>query len=395
MEPVSQPKKRRLFAINPVIVVLGLVSLFTDLSSNMIVPVLPIYLTSVLHVQVESIGIIEGIAESTASILKLFSGWITDRTRKYKFLMLIGYGLSNLTKPFFALSASWGQVLLIRFSDRFGKGIRTSPRDALVADSTTKEERGKAFGFRRAMDALGAALGPLVAFGVLAIFTNNYRLVFWLSVIPGLIAVVLILFFLKEKESHGIGKQARLPQIGFRNLNRRFVWFSLISTLFTVGNFSDAFLALRAQDAGMLPSLIPLAFFTFNLSSSIFSMPVGMLSDRIGRRPVLISGFVIFALIYFGFGIAKNVTWIWILFILYGLYYAFTEGIQKAYIADIVPEGQRGIAMGTYNAMTGIAALPASILAGFLWQTYGPVVAFGTSSVIAVLAALFMMVFRI
>ncbi|MDQ0497060.1 MFS transporter [Paenibacillus brasilensis] len=381
--------------MNPVIVVLGLVSLFTDLSSNMIVPVLPLYLTSVLHVQVESIGIIEGIAESTASILKLFSGWITDRTRKYKLLMLIGYGLSNLTKPFFALSASWGQVLLIRFSDRFGKGIRTSPRDALVADSTTKEERGKAFGFRRAMDALGAALGPLVAFGVLAIFTNNYRLVFWLSVIPGLIAIVLILFFLKEKESHGTGKQAKLPQIGFRNLNRRFVWFSLISTLFTVGNFSDAFLALRAQDAGMLPALIPLAFFTFNLSSSIFSMPVGMLSDRIGRRPVLISGFVIFALIYFGFGIAKNVTWVWILFILYGLYYAFTEGIQKAYIADIVPEGQRGIAMGTYNAMTGIAALPASILAGFLWQTYGPVVAFGTSSVIAVLAAMFMMVFRI
>lgn len=391
----SQSKKRKLFAMNPVIVLLGFVSLLTDLSSNMIVPILPLYLTTVLHVQVGSIGIIEGIAESTASILKLFSGWMTDRTRKHKLLMLIGYGLSNLTKPFFALSTSWGQVLLIRFSDRFGKGIRTSPRDALLADSTTKEERGKAFGFRRAMDALGAALGPLVAFGVLAIFTNNYRLVFWLSVIPGLIAVALIFIFLKDKEPGGYGNEAKFPKIGFKNLNRRFIWFSLISTLFAVGNFSDAFLVLRAQDAGMLPALIPLTFFAFNMSSSIFSMPVGMLSDRIGRRPVLISGFIIFALIYLGFGMVNSVIWIWVLFVLYGLYYAFTDGIQKAYIADIVPEGQRGTALGTYNALTGIAALPASIVAGFLWQTFGPMVAFSASSIIAILAALLMIIFRI
>jgi MFS family permease len=171
--------------------------------------------------------------------------------------------------------------------------------------------------------------------------------------------------------------------------------FSLISTLFTVANFSDAFLALRAQDAGMLPALIPLAFFFFNLSSSIFSMPIGMLSDRIGRRPILISGFLLFAIIYFGFGIAKSVSWVWLLFVFYGLYYAFTEGIQKAYIADIVPEGQRGTAMGTYNAMTGLAALPASIIAGFLWQTYGPFVAFSTSSGIAVIAAILMLLLRI
>lgn len=395
MDPMAQPKKRKLFAMNPVIVVLGLVSLFTDLSSNMIVPILPLYLTSVLHVQVQSIGIIEGIAESTASILKLFSGWITDRLGKYKLLMLIGYGLSNLTKPLFAISASWEQVLMIRFSDRFGKGIRTSPRDVLVANSTTKEERGKAFGFRRAMDALGAALGPLVAFGVLAMTMNNYRLVFWLSVIPGILAVALIIFLLKEKEPSSTEKQSKLPQIRFRNLNHRFIWFTLISTLFAIGNFSDAFLVLRAQDAGMLPALIPLTFFAFNMSSSIFSMPVGMLSDRIGRRPVLISGFFIFALIYFGFGMVKSVAWIWVLFVLYGLYYAFTEGIQKAYIADIVPEGLRGTAMGTYNALIGLATLPASIIAGFLWQTFGPVVAFSTSSIIAILAALLMIVLRV
>jgi len=381
--------------MNPVIVVLGLVSLFTDLSSNMIVPILPLYLTSVLHVQVQSIGIIEGIAESTASILKLFSGWITDRLGKYKLLMLIGYGLSNLTKPLFAISASWGQVLMIRFSDRFGKGIRTSPRDVLIADSTTKEERGKAFGFRRGMDTLGAALGPLAAFGILAMYPSHYRLVFWISVIPGIMAVALIVFCLKDKKLAGNEKQAKPVKLGFRNLNRRFVRFSLISTLFTIGNFSDAFLALRAQDAGMLPALIPLCFFAFNMSTSLFSLPVGMLSDRIGRRPVLISGFFIFAAVYFGFGIAKSVSWIWVLFVLYGFYYAFTEGIQKAYIADIVPQGQRGTAMGTYNAMVGLAALPASILAGYLWQTFGSAVAFSTSSVIAIAAALLMIIFRI
>lgn len=395
MNSSARSNKKGIFTVNRVILVLGFVSFFTDLSSNMIIPILPLYLTTVLHVQVGSIGIIEGIAESTASILKLFSGWITDRLGKRKLLMLIGYGLSNLTKPFFALSGSWSQVLIIRFSDRFGKGIRTSPRDALVADSTTKEERGKAFGFRRSMDALGAALGPLVAFGILAIYTGNYRLVFWLSVIPGILAVILIIFFLKDKDRREHGEKAKLPKFGFRNLNRNFIGFSLISTLFTVGNFSDAFLALRAQDAGMLPAFIPLAFFAFNISSSIFSMPIGMLSDRIGRRPILISGFLIFAVIYYGFGIAKSVLWIWVLFVLYGLYYAFTEGVQKAYIADMVPEGQRGTAMGTYNAMTGLAALPASIMAGYLWQTFGPMVAFNTSSAIAVIAALLMIFLRI
>jgi MFS family permease len=395
MNAITNSKGKTIFGINRVILVIGLVSLFTDLSSNMIVPILPIYLTTVLHIPVTSIGIIEGIAESTASILKLFSGWITDRFGKHKLLMLIGYGLSNLTKPFFALSATWNQVLILRFSDRFGKGIRTSPRDALLADAATKEDRGRSFGFRRALDALGAALGPLVAFGILAIYAGNYQLVFWLSVIPGAIAILLILFFLKETHPNVALNQRALPKISFKNINRRFLAFTFIATLFTIGNFSDAFLALRAQDAGMMIALIPLAFFAMNLSSSVFSIPIGILSDRIGRRPVLISGYIIFALIYFGFGIAKHIAWIWVLFILYGLYYAFTDGIQKAYIADLVPEGQRGTAMGTFNALTGIAALPASIIAGFLWHAFGPVVAFSASSGIALLAALLMLLFRI
>ena len=389
--------KKQLFGLNSMILVLGMVSLFTDLSSQMIVPILPLYLTSVLHVQVGTVGLIEGIAESTASILKFFSGWITDRFGKRKLLMVGGYGLSNLIKPFFALSSTWGQVLFIRFADRFGKGIRTSPRDAILADTTTKEERGKAFGFRRSMDTLGAALGPFVTYLILTLGNGSYQAVFWISAIPGLIATLLLVFFLKEKrkpiQTPNSGKI--LPKISFKGLNSRFVWFTLITTLFTIGNFSDAFLILRAKDVGMAAEYIPLTYFAYNIITSIFSTPFGMLSDRIGRRPVIITGYVIFALIYLGFGLVHSVLGIWILFFIYGVYYATTEGIQKAYVADMVPEGQRGMAMGTFNALTGIAALPASVMAGFLWQAFGAFTAFGVSSLLAIIAALLMFILRI
>ncbi|MBT2657313.1 MFS transporter [Bacillus sp. ISL-18] len=377
--------------------VLGMVSLLTDLSSQMIVPILPLYLTSVLHVPVGTVGIIEGIAESTASILKFFSGWISDRFGKRKWLMVGGYSLSNLIKPFFALSSTWGQVLFIRFADRFGKGIRTSPRDAILADTTTKEERGKAFGFRRSMDTLGAALGPFVTYLILTLWNGSYQAVFWISAIPGLIATLLLIFFLKEKRNplKTPGNVKMLPKISFKGLNSRFVWFTLITFLFTIGNFSDAFLILRAKDVGMAAEYIPLTYFAYNIIASIFSTPFGIISDRIGRRPVLITGYVMFALIYLGFGLVHTVMGIWILFFIYGLYYATTEGIQKAYVADMVPEGQRGTAMGTFNALTGIAALPASVMAGFLWQSFGAFTAFGVSSILAIISALLMFILRI
>lgn len=382
--------------LSPVILVMGFVSFFTDMSGQMIVPILPLFLTTALGVGVETIGIIEGIAESTASLLKLFSGWITDRFGHYKLLMVLGYGLSNLIKPFFAFSTSWGTVLTIRFGDRIGKGIRTSPRDAFLANTTSKEERGKAFGFRRSMDTLGAAIGPLLAFAILAYHHENYRLVFLLSAVPGILSVLLLIFFLKEKSgTRSISTARALPTIGFKNMNKRFKWFTWIYTLFTLGNFSDAFLILRAQNVGVTAALIPLTYFSYNIVASLFSTPVGILSDRIGRRPVLIAGFLIFAVMYFGFGWVKTPASIWVLFFLYGLYYAATDGIQKAYIADLVPQEQRGIAMGTFNALTGIAALPASILAGFFWQYFGAMTAFGVSSLLAVLAAVSMILFRI
>jgi MFS family permease len=395
MESERQSKKQ-FFGLSSVIFVLGMVSLLTDLSSQMIVPILPLYLTSVLHVQVGTVGIIEGIAESTASILKFFSGWISDRFGKRKWLMVCGYGLSNLIKPFFALSSTWGQVLFIRFADRFGKGIRTSPRDAILADTTTKEERGKAFGFRRSMDTLGAALGPFVTYLILT-WNGSYQAVFWISAIPGLMATLLLILFLKEKRNpmKTPSNVKMLPKISFKGLNSRFVWFTLITFLFTIGNFSDAFLILRAKDVGMAAEYIPLTYFAYNIITSIFSTPFGIISDRIGRRPVLITGYVLFALIYLGFGLVQTVSGIWILFFIYGLYYATTEGIQKAYVADMVPEGQRGMAMGTFNALTGIAALPASVMAGFLWQSFGAFTAFGVSSLLAIIAAFLMFILRI
>lgn len=387
-----EDRKRK---IQSTVFFLGLVSFFTDLSSQMIVPVLPLFLTSVLHVQIGTIGIIEGIAESTASVLKLFSGWLSDRMGRRKPLMVIGYGLSNLTKPFFALSSSWGQILAVRFADRFGKGVRAAPRDALLADITTKEARGKAFGFRRSMDALGAALGPLVAFWILAVSQGSYQTVFWASAIPGFLAIVCLIFFVKEKVQSSRENKRSLPKISFKNFDRRFIWFTVVAMLFAIANFSDAFLILRAQNVGMSPALIPLAYLTFNLIASVFSIPVGALSDRIGRRPIIITGYLIFAAIYLGFGFANSVGWMWGLFIVYGLYYAATEGIQKAYIADMIPEGQRGTAMGTFNALTGFAALPASVLAGFLWESFGPMLTFGLSGLLAVVAAVLMVIFRI
>ncbi|MED4224454.1 MFS transporter [Neobacillus cucumis] len=398
MDSEGQKESRKPFwGLNSIILVLGIVSLMTDLSSQMIVPVLPLYLTSILHVQVGTLGIIEGIAESTASILKFFSGWLSDRFGKRKWLMVGGYGLSNLIKPFFALSSTWGQVLFIRFADRIGKGIRTSPRDAILADTTTKEERGKAFGFRRSMDTLGAALGPLVTYMILTLWNGSYQTVFWFSAIPGLMATLLLIFFLKDKRNQKTPPSSvkRLPKISFKGLQPRFVWFTLITLLFTIGNFSDAFLILRAKDVGMAAAYIPLTYFAYNIVTSIFSTPFGMISDRIGRRPVLITGYLMFALIYLGFGLVHTVSGIWVLFFVYGVYYATTEGIQKAYVSDMVPEGQRGMALGTFNALTGIAVLPASVMAGFLWQSFGAFTAFGVSSILAIISALLMLIFRI
>lgn len=369
------------------VIAAGLVSLFTDIASEMIVPVLPLFLVGTLHASTALVGLIEGISETTASMLKIFSGWFSDRVGRRKPLMLAGYGLSNIFRPLFGLATGWGHVLLIKFSDKVGKGLRTAPRDALLADSAGDGGMGKAFGLHRALDTLGGALGPLLAFFLLGYFQADYRQVFYWTALPGTIAILLIIFGLREKRPQE-SQAARTIQLGFSGLGRDFIIFSLISTIFAIGNSSDAFLILRAQNIGIATALVPLAYFVFNITYSVFSYPLGALSDRLGKKPLLIAGFMIFALVYLGFAYADHTWQVWVLFVIYGLYCAATEGIQRAHVADLIPAGKRGMAMGTFNALTGLAALPASIAAGYLWKVSGPAATFAFSSLMAFIACL-------
>jgi len=305
----------------------GMVSFFTDIASEMIVPVLPIFLTTVLGAPVTAVGLIEGVAESTASILRVFAGSISDRTGRRKPLMLFGYGLANLTKPLLALSTSWPQVLAIRFGDRCGKGIRGAPRDALIADSVDAAVRGQAFGFHRAMDTAGAAVGPLLASATLAVSGNNPRVVFWLSSVPGVASVLIGWWLLKDRPVPP--KDSSTPRLGFRDLGRAFAVFTAISTLFSLGNSSDAFLILRAQNVGMAVAVIPLAYFGFNALYALLATPAGILSDRVGRWPLLVVGYAVFAGAYAGFALAGDAWAAGGLFLVYSFYYALTEGVER------------------------------------------------------------------
>ncbi|HYF95200.1 MAG TPA: MFS transporter [Symbiobacteriaceae bacterium] len=371
----------------------GLVSLFTDISSEMLVPVLPLFLANVLGAPVRAIGLIEGLAEAMASLMKAFSGWLSDRTGRRKPLMVAGYSLSNFLKPLLGFTGGWGQVLAIKLADRFGKGLRGAPRDALIADSTPVEGRGRAFGFHRAMDTVGAAVGPLLAALILWVGPGQYRWVFWAAIVPGLLALVAIVFIREtgpgEKKA---GPVLRNWSLSLGALPPRLRRFMVIGMLFAIGNSSDAFLILRAQNLGLAAALVPLAYFAFNASYAILSYPAGALSDKIGRKPVIVGGFAAFAVIYLGFAMATRAWMAWPLFLFYGLYYAGTEGVQKAYITDHADREHRGTAIGVYNALTGLAALPASLIAGYLWDVVGAAAPFYVGSVTGILAALLLLV---
>ncbi|MGE5381601.1 MAG: MFS transporter [Methylocystaceae bacterium] len=374
------------------IVMSGLVSLFTDIASYMVEPVLPLFLVGAMGVSTTMVGLIEGIAEATASLLKIFSGWFSDQIGKRKPLMLAGYTISNVIRPLFGLTTGWGQVLALKFTDKVGKGLRTAPRDALLADSASEGNTGRAFGLHRTFDELGSAIGPLMAFMILSLFAGNYRQVFYWTAIPGALAILLIIFGIRDKAPREREK-TKTPQFGFKEMGSGFMVFTIIATIFTLGNSSDAFLILRAKDIGLATALVPLAYFVFNITFSIFSYPLGALSDKMGRRPLIIAGFFIFGLVYLGFAFASKPWHIWTLFIAYGLYSAATDGIQRAYIADLIPAGKRGMGMGTFNALVGIAALPSSILAGYLWKIQGPAATFGFGSLMAFLACLLLILF--
>ncbi len=352
------------------VTLLGIVSLLTDVSSEMIFPLVPIFLTSVLGAPVALLGLIEGIAEATANILKMGSGIYSDKIGKRKPFVLAGYGLSTIVKPIFALSSIWPHVLLARFLDRVGKGLRGSARDAMIADYTDEKTRGKAFGFRKMMDSLGATIGPLIAFLLLPILLAShpegdaYRLLFALAVIPAALAV-FILFFVREKENGTKVKGWKFDLSGFGPALKANL---AVSLFFSLGTYSYAFFVLRAQDAGMAVAMIPLAYMFYNLIYSLAAIPAGTLSDKVGRRAVIMLGYLLFAITSLGFGLAGNDLSLWLLFAIYGIFMAIIESVQRAYVTDLAPKELRGTALGIYQGTIGFAALPASVVAGLLWE---------------------------
>jgi MFS family permease len=363
----------------------SLTSFFMDISSEMVINIIPLFLSNILGVKTNIIGLIEGVAESTASILKLFSGWLSDKLKARKWLAVAGYGLSALAKPFFYFANSWGWVAGVRWADRVGKGIRTGPRDALVADSIKPDQRGLAFGFHRAADTGGAMLGLLIALGLVwgaqssdvSLSLGTFQTVVLVSLVPAFLAVLTLAIGAQETKSEG---SREAPKISFKLLGKRFFTFMLIVGLFDLGNSSDAFLVLRAQERGMSVIGILAMLAVFNLVYTLISTPAGSLSDRIGREKMIIGGWFVYALVYLGFGLADTVWHIWVLYILYGFYYGLAYGTSKAMVADLVPEELRGTAYGTYNAVLGMIDLPASLIAGFLWQGAGSWQGFGPSA---------------
>jgi MFS family permease len=363
----------------------SLTSFFMDISSEMVINLLPLFLANSLGVKTNLIGLIEGVAESMSSILKLFSGWFSDRLRARKWLAVAGYGLSAIVKPLFYFANTWGMIAGVRWVDRIGKGIRTAPRDALVADSVAENQRGRAFGFQRAADTAGATLGILIAMGIVwwsqtntaGLNTDTFRLVVLFSLLPAALAVIALIVLAKDIPAD---QPSSPPKFAFKSLGKPFIVFLVIVGLFDLGNSSDAFLILRAQERGISVLGILGMLAVFNLIYTLISSPAGRLSDRVGRRRLIISGWLFYALIYLGFGLAKSGMQIWILYALYGVYYGLAYGTSKAFVADLVPESLRGTAYGTYNAVLGILDFPASLIAGVLWQGVGSWSGFGPSA---------------
>lgn len=364
----------------------GVVSFLMDVSSEMIYPLVPLFMVQSLGARTSTLGLIEGIAESTASILKVFSGWISDRMGRRKLLMTAGYGTSAGSRIILPLAGAWHHVLLFRFVDRLGKGIRTAPRDALIAESTDPSCLGRAFGFHRAMDTLGAVVGPALALLIMRVTGENYRTVFMASILPAVAAVVVILLFIRERRS---SQRSELPppRLTFREFDGRLKLFLLAATLFALGNSSDVFLILKAREVGIPVMLIPALHLTFNVIYALGAVPAGMIADRYGKRRVILAGFLLFALLYGGFAVASSPETVWLLFPAYGLFMALTEGIQKAFIASIAPPAVTATAFGVHATLVGLATLPASLVGGILWEKVSPAATFLFGSTTALGAA--------
>jgi MFS family permease len=373
------------------------VSLLTDVSSEMIYPLLPVFLTVVLGANASFIGAIEGAAETTAALIKLASGWWSDRVRKRKPLVLLGYGIASAMRPLVAIAQSATQVLFVRLADRVGKGIRNAPRDALLADSVDVSIRGRAFGVQRSGDHMGGVLGPLIAYLLLSRHWAEMRTVFWLAAIPGVLSVIVVIVFVREiprpnvqvlRSAQDDKLSAQNDSVDFsRPLGAAFWRVLFVIFLFTLGNSTDAFLLLRANQLGVPVALAPILWAALHVVKSASSIPGGALSDRIGRRPTLIAGWILYAAVYFGFARAGVAWQAWALFGVYGIFFGLTEGSERALIADLVRPERRGTAFGWYNLAIGLGALPASVLFGYVWDHGGASVAFVMGASFALAAA--------
>ncbi|MDP2480745.1 MAG: MFS transporter [Candidatus Palauibacterales bacterium] len=398
-EPSSRRSLRETLAGNPL--GLGITSFWADVAGEMMYPLLPAFLTVVLGANAAFLGLVEGVAESTASLLKLAGGWLSDRLGVRKPLAAWGYGVAAVARPLLALVTAPWQLLIARAADRAGKGIRTAPRDALLAGSVDADRRGVAFGFQRAMDNAGAVVGPLVAAGLMALWAGGYRRVFALSVIPGVLSVLAILRLTREvgprAEADGHAETGRAgadraarparPRLSLGAFGTPFRGYLGAVFLFTLGNSSDAFLLLRAGQLGVATAAIPLLWAAFNLSKTAWNLPGGLLSDRLGPRRSILIGWGLYALVYVGFAVAGRTWHAWALFLVYGLFYGLTEAPERAYVAQMAPEGLRSTAYGTFHFAVGLAALPASLLFGAVWELASPEAAFLTGAGVGVAAA--------
>jgi MFS family permease len=369
------------------IIILGITSLLTDISSEMIYPILPAFLVGTLGASPAILGLIEGIAESAASILKVFSGYWSDKIKRRKPFTIFGYANSALGKLFLYFSSSWLYVLFGRVIERFGKGIRTAPRDALIAESAGPAKRGAAFGLHRSLDALGAVGGVILAYIFVVHYKDNIRSVILISLIPAFLGV-LFLFLVKEKRSAEAKVVTNKLKLGWRVLDKRLKMFLIFTFLFTLGNSSNQFLLLKAQKAGNPLSTVILLYLFYNISRVIFTYPASRLSDKIGRKKVLVLGYIFYAVVYLGFAASTGLAAFWVLFGIYGMYMGFTEGVEKALVADIAPENLRATAIGVHATLVGIGLLPASLLAGMLWKFFGPAAAFYFGGVMGIIASI-------
>ena len=397
--------RRKIWGVKPNVFFLGTVSFLTDVSSEMTFTLVPLFLANVLGATTTIIGLIGGLSESTDALFRIYSGWLSDRLGKRKSLAVAGYTISTIAKPFMYLASTWGAVLGVRFGDRVGKGIRTSSRDALLADSAPPGERGKSFGFHRAMDTSGAVTGLAIAAlviylvqgGGLELSLKTYQWLVLIGIVPAILAVVILVKFVRERESKP--SPVSRPRRGFNliklaaGFDTRFKIFLVIMALFTLGNSSDFFVVMRAQNLEVSVLHITLMLVLFNATYAAVALPAGKLSDRIGRKRVMAMGWGVYALVYLGFALAGEAWQVWLLFAGYGVYYGIAEGVARAFVADLVPAEKRGTAYGLYHGVVGLSLLPASLIAGWLWQAFSPEAPFFFGAGLAALAAIGMLLF--